>query len=60
MKYKTLPSRINPEDFEKDIYNKWIENKYFHADENSNKPAYSIVIPPPNVTGSLHNGTCFK
>ncbi len=56
MKLDNLPSRINPEEFEQDIYNKWIENKHFHADENSKKPPYSIVIPPPNVTGSLHMG----
>ena len=56
MNKQELPTRINPAEFEQKIYNKWLENKVFHADENSNKPPYSIVIPPPNVTGSLHMG----
>ncbi len=53
---KELSSRINPAEYEKSIYKFWLEKKLFHADEYSNKPAYSIVIPPPNVTGSLHMG----
>lgn len=56
MQHNELPSRINPEDFEERIYNKWLDKKHFHADENSDKEPYSIVIPPPNVTGSLHMG----
>lgn len=51
-----LPNRIDTKQFEKDIYDKWVEGKYFHGDEKSQKPKYSIVIPPPNVTGSLHMG----
>src|ERR1700691_5662587 len=38
------------------IYQKWLEAGYFSADPASSKPAYSIVLPPPNVTGSLHMG----
>lgn len=53
---KEIPTRIDPKDFETEIYAEWLEDKRFHADENSEKPAYSIVIPPPNVTGSLHMG----
>jgi len=53
---KEYPTRINPADFETGIYNEWLEKNYFHADETSEKPPYSIVIPPPNVTGSLHMG----
>ncbi|MBC7196808.1 MAG: class I tRNA ligase family protein, partial [Deferribacterales bacterium] len=53
---KEIPTRIDTKEFEKDIYSNWLEKKYFHADENSKKPKYSIVIPPPNVTGSLHMG----
>lgn len=53
---KNLPTRIDPKEFETEIYNNWLEKKYFHADENSDKQPYSIVIPPPNVTGSLHMG----
>ncbi|MGA1846017.1 valine--tRNA ligase [Deferribacter abyssi] len=56
MKETSLPTRIDPKQFEERLYNEWLEKKYFHADENSNKPPYSIVIPPPNVTGSLHMG----
>ncbi|HEM55346.1 MAG TPA: valine--tRNA ligase [Thermodesulfobium narugense] len=41
---------------EKKILNFWLENHIYHADVNSNKEAFSIVIPPPNVTGSLHLG----
>ena len=38
------------------IYRKWLEAGYFTADPTSTKPAYSVVLPPPNVTGSLHMG----
>mgnify|MGYP005852073481 CR=1 FL=1 len=51
-----LPNRIDTKRFEEDIYNKWVSGNFFHGDENSKKPKYSIVIPPPNVTGSLHMG----
>lgn len=53
---KEMPTRIDPKEFEAELYAEWIEDKRFHADENSGKPPYSIVIPPPNVTGSLHMG----
>ena len=53
---KELSSRINPAEYEKSIYEFWLEKKLFHADEYSEKEPYSIVIPPPNVTGSLHMG----
>lgn len=56
MNFKELPTRISPEDYEKSIYKEWEDKNYFHGDENSTKPPYSIVIPPPNVTGSLHMG----
>lgn len=56
MNFKELPTRISPEDYETSIYKEWEDKNYFHGDENSNKPPYSIVIPPPNVTGSLHMG----
>lgn len=52
---------ILPKAYEFDIveskwYKHWEEHGYFHADEKSSKPAFSIVIPPPNVTGQLHMG----
>lgn len=56
MTNKDIPTRINIKEHEEEIYRFWLEKKYFHADENSTKPPYSIVIPPPNVTGSLHMG----
>lgn len=48
--------RYNHKDIEKKWYDFWIEKKYFEAESKSDKPPYCIVIPPPNVTGSLHIG----
>ena len=46
----------NPEDIEQKWYNFWEKNRLFHAEPLNEGEAYSIVIPPPNVTGSLHMG----
>ncbi|MDI6753419.1 MAG: valine--tRNA ligase [Thermodesulfobacteriota bacterium] len=46
----------NPQQAEKKWYQFWEDKNYFRADEFSNRPPFSIVIPPPNVTGSLHMG----
>ena len=51
-----LPKAYEPQAVEKKWYAAWLEQKCFHADESSEKEAYSIVIPPPNVTGILHLG----
>ncbi len=52
-----LPKVYNPKDVEEKWNSFWIEKRLFHADENDDtRPTYSIVIPPPNVTGSLHMG----
>jgi valyl-tRNA synthetase len=51
-----LDKRYNPHEIEKKWYNYWIEKEYFKAESKSDKPSYCIVIPPPNVTGSLHIG----
>ncbi len=51
-----LEKKYNPERVEKKWYQYSLEKKLFHADENSRKKAFSIVIPPPNITGSLHMG----
>ncbi len=51
-----LKSEYDFNKFEEKWYKYWEENKYFHADENSEKKPFSMVIPPPNVTGSLHMG----
>ena len=53
---KELAKSYEPEEIEERWYKEWIESGAFRADENSDKPPYSIVIPPPNVTGSLHMG----
>ncbi len=46
----------NPADFEDSIYREWMEKGYFHSTVNLAKKPYTIVIPPPNVTGMLHMG----
>ncbi len=51
-----LPSSYQPEEVEKKWYGYWEEKGYFHADEKDGREPYSIVIPPPNVTGNLHMG----
>ena len=51
-----LPSNFAPHEIESALYKKWLDAGYFKADPKSEKPPFSIVIPPPNVTGSLHIG----
>ncbi|HWV37479.1 MAG TPA: valine--tRNA ligase [Vulgatibacter sp.] len=51
-----LPKGYEPGDVEERWYRYWLERGHFHADDESEKPPFSIVIPPPNVTGSLHMG----
>lgn len=51
-----LAKGYEPHDVEKKWYRTWTEAGYFHADPVDGRPAYSIVIPPPNVTGALHMG----
>jgi valyl-tRNA synthetase len=53
---KELAAAFVPTDIEAPLYKKWLAAGYFKADENSTKPPFTIVIPPPNVTGSLHIG----
>ncbi|MFH0518193.1 valine--tRNA ligase [Streptomyces sp. M41] len=55
-----LPTQYAPADVEGPLYERWVERGYFAADEKSEKPPYTIVIPPPNVTGSLHLGHAFQ
>ena len=52
----TLEGKYNPKDFEQKIYNDWEEKGYFKPSMDKAKPSYSIVMPPPNVTGKLHMG----
>ncbi len=56
MSGKELPKAYDPKSVEEKWYGFWMEKKYFHADENARNKPFSIVIPPPNVTGSLHIG----
>ena len=56
MSGKELPKTYDPKTVEEKWYQVWLSQYYFHADENSGGTAFSIVIPPPNVTGSLHIG----
>ncbi|GAA4661169.1 valine--tRNA ligase [Gordonia humi] len=51
-----LPKSWDPSDHESALYQGWVDAGYFRADATSDKPGYSIVLPPPNVTGSLHMG----
>ncbi|MET7758809.1 valine--tRNA ligase [Streptomyces sp. NPDC005389] len=55
-----LPTTYAPAEVEGPLYERWVERGYFEADAKSDKPAYTIVIPPPNVTGSLHLGHAFE
>jgi valyl-tRNA synthetase len=55
-----LPTQYAPAEVEGPLYERWVERGYFEADEKSDKPPYCIVIPPPNVTGSLHLGHAFE
>ena len=56
MPLKELPKAYDPKSVEERWYAYWLEKRYFHADENAPGQPFSIVIPPPNVTGSLHIG----
>lgn len=51
-----LPKAYDPQAAQARWYAYWLEKGYFHADPSSEKPPYTIVIPPPNVTGALHLG----
>ena len=53
---RELASSFLPADIEAALYEKWVAAGYFKANSTSTKPAFTIVIPPPNVTGSLHIG----
>ncbi len=54
--YNELPKVYSPSEFEDRIYKNWCDNGYFTPDVNDPSPSFSIVIPPPNVTGQLHMG----
>lgn len=56
---KELEKVYEPSKVEDRLYKKWIDNKYFHAEVDKTKKPYTIVIPPPNITGQLHMGHAF-
>jgi valyl-tRNA synthetase len=53
---KELAKTYDPKGIEDRLYQKWIEKKYFHAEVDHSKTPFTIVIPPPNITGQLHMG----
>ena len=56
---KELPKVYDPHEVEKKIYQMWLDGNYFHAERDPDKTPFTIVIPPPNVTGQLHLGHAF-
>ena len=53
---KELAKTYDPKDIEDRLYKKWEDNKYFHAEVDRSKKPFTIVMPPPNITGQLHMG----
>ena len=53
---KELAKTYDPKGLEERLYKKWMDNGYFHAKVNPDKKPFTIVMPPPNVTGQLHMG----
>ena len=53
---KELAKTYDPSGIEERLYRKWVDNKYFHAEVDRSKKPFTIVMPPPNITGQLHMG----
>jgi valyl-tRNA synthetase len=53
---KNIAKNYDPKEFEDRLYADWLENKYFTPEVDPNKKPYTIVLPPPNITGQLHLG----
>jgi len=53
---ESIPKNYDPKDVEKRLYDFWVEKDYFHPEIDRSKEPYTIVIPPPNITGQLHMG----
>ena len=53
---KELEKTYNPQSMEDRIYKNWLSKKYFHAEVDESKKPFTIVMPPPNITGQLHMG----
>lgn len=56
MSNKEINKVYDPKKVENELYNKWMEKDYFHAVIDPEKEPFTIVIPPPNITGQLHMG----
>ena len=54
----SMPTKYEPQSIEAGRYEWWLKGKYFEAQPESGKEPYTIVIPPPNVTGKLHLRSC--
>ena len=57
---KELEKNYNPQEIEGRLYEKWMDAGYFHAEVDRSKKPFTIVMPPPNITGQLHMGHAFK
>lgn len=55
-----MEKNYNPQDIEEPLYNFWEKNGFFKPNNNLNKPAFCIMMPPPNITGNLHMGHAFQ
>jgi len=56
----SMEKNYNPQEAEDEIYKAWEEGGYFEAKSDSNKKPFTVVMPPPNITGNLHMGhACF-
>ena len=53
---KELNKTYDPKDIEDRLYKKWEDNGYFHAEVDRSRKPFTIVMPPPNITGQLHMG----
>ena len=53
---KELEKKYDPSQVEERLYREWMEKGYFHAEPDDSKTPFTIVIPPPNITGQLHMG----
>ena len=56
MENTNLPKTYNPKDFESRLYAEWMEKGLFKSSPNPNKKPFTIMLPPPNITGQLHMG----
>ncbi len=57
---KEIPKAYDPSSVEDKWYSYWLKHNIFHSEIDESKTSYSIVIPPPNITGSLNHGAYSK